>query len=277
MSRRVHHLNCGTMCPFCERLVAGQGSWFKPGRLVCHCLLIETPDGLVLVDTGLGRKDIAEPKRRLGGAFTTLCKPVLAPEETALSQVEALGFQVRDVRHILPTHLDADHAGGLADFPEAQIHVLAPELQQIQHPTPRDLKRFRLAQFEHDPKWVVHTAPGESWFGFDAIRPIPSADILMIPLIGHTMGHVGIAVREGDKWLLHCGDAYYHRDQLSATPRTSPALAFLEWWVQAQREPRLRNLARLRDLAAHHSDEVEIFCAHDPVEFARFTNTGLQA
>ena len=97
MSIRVHHLNCGTMCPFCERLVAGQGSWLKRGRLVCHCLLIETPDGLVLVDTGLGRKDVAEPSRRLGGLFTTVFGPCLALEETALSQIEALGHGARDV------------------------------------------------------------------------------------------------------------------------------------------------------------------------------------
>ena len=269
MSIRVHHLNCGTMCPFCERLVAGQGSWLKRGRLVCHGLLIETPDGLVLVDTGLGRKDVAEPSRRLGGLFTTVFGPCLALEETALSQIEALGHGARDVRHILPTHLDLDHAGGLSDFLEAQVHVFAPELDQIRQPTAKELKRFRMAQFEHDPKWVVHDAPTESWFGFDAIRPLPGADILMIPLIGHTRGHVGIAVKQGDRWKLHCGDAYYHRDQITATPRTTPLLGYLERSVEFDRQKRLASLARLRDLAASHRDEVEIFCAHDPVEFDR--------
>ena len=47
---RVHHLNCGTMCPMSARLINGTGSYFERGRLVCHCLLIETNDGLVLVD-----------------------------------------------------------------------------------------------------------------------------------------------------------------------------------------------------------------------------------
>ncbi len=269
MTLRVHHLNCGTLCPFCERLVAGQGRWLKRGRLVCHCLLIETPDGLVLVDTGLGRKDVAEPNRRLGWLFANLFGPRLARGETACSQIEALGFGAGDVRHILPTHLDLDHAGGLSDFPAAQVHVFAPELDQIQHPTAKEAKRFRMPQFEDAPHWVVHAAPTESWFGFDAIRPLAGVDILMVLLIGHTRGHVGIAVQAGARWKLHCGDAYYHRGQISAAPRTPPLLGYLERSVEFDRAQRLDSLARLRALAANHRDQVEIFCAHDPVEFDR--------
>src|SRR5205823_4654081 len=58
---RVHHLNCGTMCPRGRRLVNGDGSFIADGRVVCHVLLIEAPDGLVLVDTGFGTADITNP------------------------------------------------------------------------------------------------------------------------------------------------------------------------------------------------------------------------
>lgn len=60
---RVHHLNTGTMCPIGRRLVNGTGSIFQRARMVCHCLLIETHDGLALVDTGIGLDDIANPPR----------------------------------------------------------------------------------------------------------------------------------------------------------------------------------------------------------------------
>ncbi|MEH2556733.1 hypothetical protein V1286_004262 [Bradyrhizobium algeriense] len=60
---RVHHLNTGTMCPIGRRLVNGTGSIFQRARMVCHCLLIETNDGLALVDTGIGLDDIANPPR----------------------------------------------------------------------------------------------------------------------------------------------------------------------------------------------------------------------
>ena len=55
---RVHHLNCGCMCPLGGALFDG----FSKGltaQLVCHCLLLETDQhGLVLVDTGFGSRDI---------------------------------------------------------------------------------------------------------------------------------------------------------------------------------------------------------------------------
>ena len=58
---QIHHLNTGTMCPMGRRLVNGTGSLFQRARLVCHCLLVETDDGLALVDTGIGLGDIATP------------------------------------------------------------------------------------------------------------------------------------------------------------------------------------------------------------------------
>lgn len=261
------------MCPACQRLVRGSGSWRTPGELVCHCLLIETPRALVLVDTGLGLHDIAESQRRLGSFYRTVFKPRLVPEETALNQVRGLGYDPRDVRHIIVTHLDLDHAGGLRDFPWASVHLIAPELAQIQHPGLRERLRFRLPQFDHQPRWVVHAEQGESWQGFGSIRPISDldADVLIVPLIGHTKGHAGVAVRQGSRWLLHCGDAYYHHGQLQ-TPGHSPwFLQMFEAGIQARRSDRLRNLARLRQLAATQSDTVELFCAHDPAELARYT------
>lgn len=271
---RIHHLNCGTMCPFCQRLMNDRGgSWTEPGKLVCHCLLIETPDMLVMVDTGMGTHDIANPRRRLGGVQPPLFKPKLLLEETALHQVRALGHDPRDVRHIIPTHLDGDHAGGLSDFPEARVHVLPAELRQITHPDWRERQRFQAAQFAHGPHWVVHDqGGGEDWFGFEGIRAIPGlgTDVLIIPLIGHTRGHVGVAVRDGDKWLLHCGDAYYHHSQMTAKPDVPGGLAFFQKMIAAIPGERVRNLDRLQRLALERRGDIELFCAHCPVELARY-------
>ena len=109
---RVHHLNTGTMCPIGRRLVNGTGSIFQRARMVCHCLLIETHDGLALVDTGIGLDDIANPPR-LGPKWVRQTTPRLDPAETAVQQVKALGYSPSDVRHLLLTHLDRDHAGGI--------------------------------------------------------------------------------------------------------------------------------------------------------------------
>src|SRR6185369_10373367 len=93
----------------------GTGSIFQRARMVCHCLLIETNDGLALVDTGIGLDDIANPPR-LGPKWVRQTTPRLDPAETAARQVEALGYSRGEVRHLLLTHLDRDHAGGIPDF-----------------------------------------------------------------------------------------------------------------------------------------------------------------
>lgn len=274
MTVRIHHINCGTLCPACERLINGHGSWTGPARLVCHCLLIETGKELVLVDTGLGTDDVKQAKSRLGAPFVAMTRPRLDLAETAVEQVKALGYQPDDVRHIIPTHLDLDHAGGLPDFPGASVHVYKPELQAALHPSLREKLRYLPQHFSHGPKWVQHEEENENWFGFRGIRPIPGLDIdiLLVPLIGHTRGHVGVAVKNGNKWVLHAGDAYFHHSTLDAEPNMPPGLAMFEKVVQTDSATRLWNQQRLRDLKANHGDEVEIFCAHDPVEFDRYSS-----
>ena len=114
------------MCPPGGFLTDGHSRSLRSAQLVCHCLLIDTEgEGLVLVDTGLGLRDVAEPGTRLSPVFRRAMKLPLRESETAVRQIEKLGFSASDVRHIVLTHLDFDHAGGLDDFPEAIVLILA--------------------------------------------------------------------------------------------------------------------------------------------------------
>ena len=54
--------------------VAFLTSWATVAR-AAHCLLIETEAGLVLVDTGLGTRDVADPRSRLSTFFLLLGQP----------------------------------------------------------------------------------------------------------------------------------------------------------------------------------------------------------
>ncbi len=275
MGLRAHHINCGTMCPVCARLINGSDSsgrkagWLEPARMVCHVLLIETPkDGLVLVDTGIGTLDIRTPKR-LGTPFISLTRPRLDHHETAIAQVEKLGFTADDVRHIIVTHLDLDHASGLPDFPKAQVHVFKAEFDAAMNPDWRSRARYLPSQWAHSPRWVKHETGSDSWFGFDGLQPIPGLgdDIVLVPLRGHTRGHCGVAVRSEKGWLLHAGDAYFHHGQMESVPSMPAGIAIFEKLVQTEKKHRIYNLERLRELALGKSDQVTLFSAHDPVEF----------
>jgi len=259
---KIHHLNCATLCPLGGRLLP-----YFPRRVICHCLLIESGGGLILIDSGLGLEDVRAPWRRLG-AGAALVRPCCIEDETALRQVERLGFKPEDVRHIVPTHLDFDHCGALPDFPHARVHVFFDELKAATNrSTSAERRRYRPCQLAHGPDWVVHDeTDGEAWYGFGAVRALQDShdEVLLVPLRGHTRGHCGVAVRTEDGWLLHAGDAYYDRAELF---RQSPPRA-LRWFqdqVHHDAPTTRRNQARLAKLNREHA-ELTVFCSHDPDE-----------
>jgi glyoxylase-like metal-dependent hydrolase (beta-lactamase superfamily II) len=264
VSGAIHHLNCATMCPRGGRLLGGEGGPLATHTVACHCLLIESADGLVLVDTGFGLGDIRNP-RQLGRPLTALLRPRLDPDEAAISQLRGLGFEPGDVRHIVITHLDLDHAGGLPDFPEAEVHVRSRELAAAMNPSWRERPRYIQEQWGHGPRWVEHGDGGDEWFGFEGLRILPGSnpEILLIPLPGHTVGHTGVAIRRGDRWLLHCGDAYFHRGEVETPAHCPPGLAVFQMFNQIDGAARRRNRERLGELAKRHGGEVELICSHD--------------
>ncbi|MEY9394885.1 glyoxylase-like metal-dependent hydrolase (beta-lactamase superfamily II) [Bradyrhizobium japonicum] len=93
------------------------------------------------------------------------------------------------------------------------------------------------------------------------------ADILMIPLAGHTLGHCGIAVRSADRWLLHAGDSYFHHAQLDPSPRVPLMLGYFQRRGDMDRKMRIANQARLRALKLNHGDRVNIVNSHDPHDY----------
>lgn len=278
---RIHHLNCISSCPLGGRLMDGiSKSALERGHLTCHCLLIEGDNGLILVDTGYGLRDVVDPHSRLSEFFLWQLKPDFREEMTAFRQIQRLGFDPRDVRDILLSHLDFDHAGGLDDFPWAKVHMLQVEKDEAAaQKTWLDRQRFRPQQWSTRENWKLYQAgEGENWFGFSKVHALDglSDDVALVPLIGHTFGHAGIAVRQDEHWLFYAADAYFYHEEMNVKdPRCTPGLRLYQTMMEKDRKSRLWNQRRLRELVSDRSREIEVFCAHDPVEFERLAQRSI--
>ncbi len=265
---KVFHLDCGTMSPLGGRLLNR-----SPAKVVCHCLLIETDKELIMVDGGVGTADMKNVRRL--GPMRFLLNLKRDVNDTAAEQIKKLGYRAEDVRHIMITHLDLDHAGGLPDFPEASVHVLRPEYEAAMHPKHfKERERYRRCHFTHDPRWVVYDTPArEDWFGLNCIAEddrLPEG-IVLVPLPGHTRGHCGVAIKTPDRWLLHAGDAYYHERRMEPSGGCTPGFIAFEYFAHINHRQAMAQVKYLRNLVNSHKDEVEVFCTHDPNELEKLS------
>ncbi|HYG42115.1 MAG TPA: MBL fold metallo-hydrolase, partial [Bordetella sp.] len=236
---KLIHLNCISTCPAGGRLMDGRSPWLAArGKLCCHCVLAELDTGeLALIDTGLGLQDVRHPRSRLSAFFLALVKPEWRESMTARRQIEALGYSAQDVRHIVLTHLDFDHAGGLDDFPLATVHLLQAEQDiALKQGGWMDRQRFRPQQWSSRDRWRGYVpGHGESWYGFNRVRALDGLppDIALVPLPGHTLGHAGVALRAADGWLFLAGDAYFHAREMDPhRPGCPVGLRFYQWMLE---------------------------------------------
>lgn len=247
----IHHINCGYLeAP-------------PNPRILCHCLLLEEADQLVLIETGIGLTEVNDPYGRLPRAAIERFGFQFNESDTAIHQIRKLGLNPDQVNNMVVTHADPDHTGGLADFPAAVVHIGAEELDNSKKGSPR----FVPIQFAHGVHWHTYAPSTHIWFGLEARKvdlPI-TADVYLIPLFGHTFGHCGVAVQNGEKWVLHVGDAYYLRVELF---QDDHPVAVVSQISSEDNDQRVASLAKLRQLYNEHGDEIEFISYHDPTEFA---------
>jgi glyoxylase-like metal-dependent hydrolase (beta-lactamase superfamily II) len=138
--------------------------------------------------------------------------------------------------------------------------------------TTLDRMRYRPQQWSTKDNWRTYDVAkgGDKWFGFERVRALDgiTSDIAMVPLIGHSLGHAGVAVRRANDWLLLAGDAYFYWAEMDVNrPRCTPGLRFYQVMMEKDRSMRLRNQRRLRALKRRHGGEVTIISSHDKYEF----------
>lgn len=246
---QIHHLNCVKIVSPVNDNVCG------------HCLLIQENDKLILIDTGIGLLDIQKPLERIGQQLIDMVGYRFDENQTAIRQIEKLGLDPKKVTDCVISHLDNDHIGGLADFPNATVHVGIEEYESFLSGNPRYLK----IPLSHNPTIKTYNKSALNWFGFEArkVNTNTETEIFLIPLFGHTLGQCGVAFKTKNKWLFYIADAYYMRVELTNSDHPVNQLAKMR---AENNDLRLINLDKIRNLIAEHP-EIEVFGYHDIEEF----------
>jgi len=213
--------------------------------LALRCLVVEHPDGLILVDTGIGQKWDAKGADMFGVDHSKL----------ALEQsLAAKGLTTADITDVLLTHLHFDHAGGatkkvgdavVPTFENATYYVQKANLDWAQSPTDKDRASYRPENF--DP-----ISEAGLWDLVEGVAEV-TAGIRVVPTPGHTPFHQSVMVESDGETACFLADV---------CPTT--AHLPLPWIMGYDLEP-MRTLESKKQVLGRAADEgwVLVF-EHDP-------------
>lgn len=220
---RIHAIQTGTVAiKSRQREGVGRGArrlvntfvdraWTEP--LPIYAFAVEHPEGVLVVDTGeTARATEPDYFPRWHPYFRFGVREWVEPEQEIGSQLERLGIAPRDVKKLVLTHMHTDHAGGLGHFPHTEILLSRTELALASG------RRGRLRGYLNN-RWPAWFDPTPVDLPPTALGPFPqslalteSGDVSLVPLPGHTPGHIGVVVREDDHVVLLAGDTAYSQE-----------------------------------------------------------------
>lgn len=168
-----------------------------------RCLLVEHPEGLVLIDTGAGNK---EDEKFIG--IYGIEADVPGHRTMLDAALAAAGFSAADVRVVINTHLHFDHAGGntaLAangtiepSFPNARYLIHAGEMHYATHTN----ERTGASYFPRNWDALKDSGQLELVDGKDELLP----GIRMRHTPGHTPHHQSIVIESAGETAVFLGD-----------------------------------------------------------------------
>ena len=219
---RVHRLHVTTTHP-------DPSLPWAAGDTEVYAYLIEHPDGLILVDTGVGEGN-------------EVIDALYRPEHHGLAEmIASTGHRIDDVAAIVNSHLHFDHCGNNRLFPGLPIFVQRREYEAAHAP------------YYTDPDWVDF--PGANIAQLDGDGTVArGVEVLSTP--GHTPGHQSVVVEADTGRMVIAAQAAY-------TPAD-----FAAHEVGARNTPTEDEATWRRSLQRLHAMHPRAVCfSHEPTEW----------
>jgi len=218
-------------------------------------------EGVMLFDTGYDPAFFAATQTIPEKLYRLVTPVVLPPQSELIRQLERLGIDRMEVRHLVLSHFHGDHVAGAHHFPKAIIHCAKAGLAAaragnrvsrvrrgyLKSLIPNDIDDR--AKFFED---AARVALPRDLFPFEtAADLLGDGSVLAIELPGHCPGHWGLLVAEqgrGSRFMV--ADAAWSGDAIS---RNVPPPAFTSSFLGDTGQTR-ETLTKLHDLRIRNPD-----------------------
>jgi glyoxylase-like metal-dependent hydrolase (beta-lactamase superfamily II) len=162
-----------------------------------NCMLLQLSGQNVLIDTGVGSKDVDNDKESLG----------LVPSRL-LKGLKGLGLGPKDIHAVILTHLHFDHSGGctrldrvgntVPTFPKARYYVQESCWDEACNPNERCHVNHRADNFlPIEERGQLEMLNGDS-------EVLPGLNVIVTD--GHAKGHQMVMVNHGGERIVFLGD-----------------------------------------------------------------------
>lgn len=175
--------------------------------------------GKILIDTGFHPSVAVDPKQNLGRLSARALGPRMEASDAVPAQLRSRGIEPSQVGTVIMTHLHADHASGISEFPGATFVVSRQEWDEatsVARPTTHGYVR---RQFDHAFDYRTIDFGGDG--GIDSFATFGRAadlfgdgSVRLVFTPGHTLGHMSVVLRLKGREALIAGDAIYTRRTL---------------------------------------------------------------
>ena len=187
-------------------------------RVPIPAFLVEHPGaGPLLVDTGFHASVASAPRESLGRLLPRVYRDIeMTAAQAVPDQLRALGVDPAAIRVVVMTHLHADHASGVQEFPQATFVVSAEEWQAASELGP--MHGYVRRQFDHAFDWRTVDFHGPDAAGYGTfgrtLDLFGDGSVRLLATPGHSRGHLSVLLRLRERDALLCGDAVYTLDTL---------------------------------------------------------------